>query len=260
MSGELHEAAGGFGSVAEEYERGRPGYPPEALERLRQELELTRTCVAVDLGAGTGKLTRMLGETGARVVAVEPVGPMRERLAASLPLVELVGGVAESLPFAEETFDAVVCAQAFHWFQGDRALREIHRVLKPRGRLGLLWNIRDTSVAWVRALGEILGPYQDAVPNEATGAWRRAFPATDLFGTLNQRRFAHAQLLDADGLVTRYASASYLAILPQEERADVLTRIRRLVETHPDLAGRDRFDLPYVTELYWCAKTEATEL
>jgi SAM-dependent methyltransferase len=255
VSGELHQAAaGGFGSAADEYERARPDYPGEALGRLAEELELTRACRAMDLGAGTGKLTRMLVETGARVVAVEPVGPMRERLAAVLPRLPLVGGMAEALPFTEESFDAVVCAQAFHWFDGVRALREIHRVLKRWGRLGLLWNIRDESVAWARSLGEIVRPYQRAVPNEATGAWRQAFSATELFGTLHQRRFHHAQPLDADGLVTRYASASYIAVLPEAERAGVLERIRRLAQTHPDLAGRERFDLPYITELYWCAR------
>jgi SAM-dependent methyltransferase len=255
VSGRLHEAAaGGFGSAADAYERARPDYPVEALDRLTEELELIRTCRVMDLGAGTGKLTRMLVGTGAQVVAVEPVGPMRDRLAATLPRVPLVGGMAESLPFTEEVFDAVVCAQAFHWFDGERALHEIHRVLKRWGRLGLLWNIRDESVAWARSLGEILQPYQRAVPNEATGEWRRAFSATGLFGKLHQRRFAHSQSLDADGLVTRYASASYIAVLPEEERAEVLERIRRLAETHPDLAGRERFDLPYITELYWCAR------
>jgi SAM-dependent methyltransferase len=256
VSSGIHDtAARGFGSAAEAYERARPGYPAEALDRLSEELELTRICRAMDLGAGTGKLTRPLAETGARVVAVEPVRPMRQRLAAGLPGVALVGGVAESLPFADESFDAVVCAQAFHWFRGERALQEIHRVLKRWGRLGLLWNIRDESVEWVRALGEILQPYQRSVPDESTGEWRRAFSATDLFGTLHQRRFPHSQPLDAEGLVTRYASASYLAILPEDRRDAVLRRIGHLAETHPDLAGRDRFDLPYITELYWCAKT-----
>lgn len=253
MSSGLHEAAGRFGTVAEEYERARPDYPAEALDRLAQELEVTRDCRVMDLGAGTGKLTRMLGRMGATLVAVEPVGPMRDRLAAALPGVAVVAGVAESLPFAGGTFDAVVCAQAFHWFQEDRALGEIHRVLKPWGRLGLLWNVRDESVPWVGALGEIVRPYQRAVPNESAGQWRRAFSATDLFGTLHQRRFPHSQSLDAAGLVTRYASASYLAILPGEQRAEVLGRIRRLAAPTPTWPD-DRFDLPYVTELYWCAR------
>jgi len=255
VTASVHEAAaGGFGAAAEEYERARPDYPVEAVDRLIRELELGPAGQAMDLGAGTGKLTRMLARTGARLVAVEPVEPMWKRFASVLPDTPLVAGVAESLPFGNESFDAIVCAQAFHWFDADVALPEIHRVLKHGGRVGLLWNVRDESVGWVRALSEILEPYQRAVPNESSGEWRRAVSASDLFDNLHQRRFRHAQPLDAGLLVTRYASASYVAVLPEDERADVLERIRRLGRTHPELAGRERFDLPYVTELYWCAR------
>lgn len=255
MSRDVHEAAArGFGVAAEAYERSRPDYPGEALDRLIQELELTRSCVAMDLGAGTGKLTRLLIPTGATLVAVEPVEAMRRAFRSVLPEVRLVGGVAEALPFADETFDAVVCAQAFHWFDGNRALPAIHRVLKRWGRLGLLWNIRDESVTWVRALTEIITPYERTAPREKTHEWRRAFSATDLFGRLHQLRFPHAQRLDPDGLVERFASASFIASLPDRERAEVLGRIRSVAEHHPDVAGRDSFELPYVTEVYWCAK------
>lgn len=255
MSRSVHEAAErGFGASAEAYERSRPDYPSEAIDRLIQELEVTRSCRAMDLGAGTGKLTRLLLPTGAALVAVEPVEAMRVAFSTVLPEVRLVGGVAEALPFLDETFDAVVCAQAFHWFDGDRALPAIHRVLKRWGRLGLLWNVRDESVPWVRELTELIQPYERTAPREKTHEWRRAFSASDLFGRLNQLRFPYAQRLDADGLVERFASVSFIASLSPEERDDVLERIRSLAETHPDLAGRKVFDLPYVTELYWCAK------
>jgi SAM-dependent methyltransferase len=255
VSRSLHEAAErGFGAAAEAYERSRPGYPSEAIDRLTQELELTRSCRAMDLGAGTGKLTRLLLSTGASLVAVEPVEAMRLAFASVLPEVRLVGGVAEALPFTDETFDAVVCAQSFHWFDGDRALTEIHRVLKRKGRLGLLWNVRDESAPWVHELTEIIGPYERTAPREKTHEWRRAFSASDLFGRLNQLRFPHAQRLDVEGLVERFASVSFIASLPSEEGDGVLGRIRSLAETHPDLAGQEEFDLPYVTELYWCAK------
>jgi SAM-dependent methyltransferase len=255
VSRAVHEAAErGFGAAAEAYERSRPDYPAEAIDRLVQELELTRPCLAMDLGAGTGKLARLLLPTGARLVAVEPVGAMRQAFGAVLPDVPVVGAVAEALPFGDETFDAIVCAQAFHWFDGDRALPAMHGVLKRHGRLGLLWNVRDESIPWVGALTEMITPYERAAPREKTHAWRRSFSATDLFGRLHQLRFAHAQRLDPDGLVERFASVSFIASLPVGERGDVLGRIRRLAETHPDLAGRRSFDLPYVTELYWCAK------
>jgi SAM-dependent methyltransferase len=208
----------------------------------------------MDLGAGTGKLTRLLLPAGATLVAVEPVEAMRAEFASVLPEVRMVAGVAEVLPFADGTFDAVVCAQAFHWFDGARALSAIHRVLKRWGRLGLLWNVRDESVQWIRELTEIIDPYERTAPREKTHEWRRTFSASDLFGRLNQLRFPHRQRLDRDGLVERFASASFIASAPPGEREEVLGRIRELAETHPDLADRDEFDLPYMTELYWCAR------
>ena len=257
MSRSVHEAVtGGFGTTAEQYERRRPGYPEQAIDRLVQELEIGRACTVLDLGAGTGKLTRQLATLGSRIVAVEPVEAMRRGFAAAVPGVPVVAGVAESLPVRPGCFDAVVCAQAFHWFDGELALPEIHRALKPHGRFGLLWYSRDESVDWVRQLGEILEPYKSCVPQEETGDWRRAFSVTDWFGTLNRLRFPHTQALDVEGLVERYASASYIAVLAEDEREEILSRIRRLAQVHPDLSGRASFDLPYVTDLYWTARRE----
>ena len=255
MSGSVHEtAARGFGAVADEYERARPGYPAETVERLATELRLGKGTRLLDLGAGTGKLTRMLTPLGSLVVAAEPLASMREHLARVLPDVPLVAAVAEALPFAGSSFDGVVCAQAFHWFDGHRALPEIQRVLAPGGRLALMWNVKDESVPWVRALGDILRPHQQKVPQETTGEWRVSFSSSDGFGPLEEARFSHSQPLDGPGLVERYASASYVATLADNERRDVLERIRALTETHPDLAGKDEFELPYVTELYWSAR------
>jgi SAM-dependent methyltransferase len=255
VTAHLHPAAtAGFGRAAEAYERSRPDYPVEAVDRLVQELEISGDCSVLDMGAGTGKLTRMLVPTGARITAVEPVESMRRALAQAVPETAVIAGAAESIPAADGAFDAVMCAQAFHWFSGDRALAEIHRVLRPHGRLALLWNLRDESVDWVRRLTGIIDRDLGDTPNERTGEWRRAFSATDLFGTLNQRRFPHRQELDLDSLIDRIESVSYIAVLSQADRARVLDEVRELARSHPDLAGRDRFDLPYVTDLYWCAR------
>ena len=252
MSGSVNPAAAeGFGAVADEYERARPDYPRAAVERMTAELRIEAGSRLLDLGAGTGKLTRML--TGTDVVAAEPLSSMRDRFARVLPGVPLVAGVAEALPFRDAVFDAAVCAQAFHWFDGERALAEIHRVLTGAGGLALIWNVKDESMDWVRALGDILRPHQAKVPQETTGRWREAFGSSG-FGPLEEARFPHSQRLDAAGLVERYASASYVATLPEAERRDVLLRVRDLAETHPDLAGREDFELPYVTELYWSAR------
>jgi SAM-dependent methyltransferase len=256
VSTPVHKAAtAGYGRAAEAYERSRPDYPGEAVDRLIQELEINRSCSVLDLGAGTGKLTRMLVPTGARITAVEPVERMRLALARAVPRVAVVAGAAGAIPAVGGAFDAVVCAQAFHWFAGEPALSEIHRVLRPRGRLGLLWNLRDESVDWVRRLGAIIDRHLGNTPVERTGEWHRAFSATDHFGTMNRLRFPHRQVLDLDGLIDRVESVSYIAVLPDAPRARVLDEVRELTRTHPDLAGRHRFDLPYVTELYWCARS-----
>jgi SAM-dependent methyltransferase len=132
---------------------------------------------------------------------------------------------------------------------------EVHRVVRPHGRFALLWNLRDESVGWVRRMTEMIDRYQGDTPNERTGQWRRAFSVTDLFGTLHQLRFTHRQTLDRAGLVERVASISYVAALPEEQRSAVLEEIEDLAATHPDLAGRERFELPYITDLYWCVRS-----
>jgi SAM-dependent methyltransferase len=255
LIGQVHPAAsGGFGAAAEIYERSRPDYPAEAIDRLTQELEIERGGVVLDLGAGTGKLTRMLAPTGARVVALEPVESMRRRFAEVLPGVPLVGGMAEALPFPDETFDAAVAAQAFHWFQADLALEAVSRVLRPSGRLGLLWNVRNETVPWVKELTRLIEPYEARAPREHWKAWRQAFSRSDRFGTLHQRRFPHEQRLGPEGLVDRVASMSFIASLPAGDRESVFEEVRRLVATHPELAGREEFTLPYITDLYWCSR------
>lgn len=132
MTPGLHRAAAvGFARAGADYERGRPGYPTAAVDRLAVELRLGPGRVAVDLAAGTGKLTRALVRTGAELVAVEPVAGMRRKLTASLPSVRALEGTAEAIPLTEGSVDAVLVGQAFHWFDTPVAAREIHRVLRP---------------------------------------------------------------------------------------------------------------------------------
>ena len=143
----IHEQASiGFKRAADAYERGRPEYPAAAVEHLVKTLDIARGSRVVELGAGTGKFTRTLVPTGAEILAVEPVDAMRQKLSELLPGVKMVDGAAEAIPLADASADAVVVAQAFHWFDGERALAEIHRVLKAGGGLGLIWNVRDDSL------------------------------------------------------------------------------------------------------------------
>lgn len=250
----IHEtAARGFGLAAEAYERGRPDYPDEAVAWLMQELRLGPSATVLDLGAGTGKLTRQLVPTGATIVAVEPLESMRRRLASALPGVAALAGTAEAIPLPDRSVDAVVVAQAFHWFRGEVALREIHRVLGPGGRLGLIWNVRDDSVDWVARLTEILDAHAEGIPRFKHEEWKAPFATTRLFGPLRERRFAHAQVMDEPTLIDRIESVSFIATLPPDEHEDVLRRVKRLVETHPAVRRGSLITLPYRTVVYWCA-------
>src|SRR5215217_8960756 len=173
MRGAIHEsAARGFALAPADYERGRPMYPFEAVRRLVRELRVRPDSTVLDLAAGTGKLTRLLGQLSPDVLAVEPVYAMRERLVETLPGVTALAGTAESIPLEDGSLDAVTVGQAFHWFDGDAALAEIHRVLRPGGRLGLIWNVKDESVDWIEKLGGIMEAYRGAAPRVASGAWK----------------------------------------------------------------------------------------
>jgi SAM-dependent methyltransferase len=255
MRAAIHQsAARGFALAPEAYERGRPTYPAEAIERLARELGIGPGRRVLDLAAGTGKLTRKIVETGATVVAVEPVDEMRERLVSALPEVNALAGTAEALPLRDRSVDAVTVGQAFHWFDGDAALAEIHRVLRPRGRLGLIWNVKDESVDWVRRLGEIIEPHRGEAPKVASGAWKEAFERTRLFTPLERARFAFVHETDTATVIARVTSISFIAALPDAEFERVVTQVRELLATHPDTRGRRIFPLRYRTGVYWCER------
>jgi SAM-dependent methyltransferase len=252
---EIHRAAArGFQAAADAYERGRPGYPPEAIAYLVDVLRIGPGASVVDVGAGTGKLLRLLEGTGAELIAVEPVAAMREELHARSPSARSLAGTAEHVPLPEASVDAVVVAQAFHWFDGERALEEFRRILPPAGRLGLVWNVRDQSVDWVARITDIVDPYARGAPRHRSGRWRTAFERTSSFGGLEVLRFPHRHPTTPDGLVDRVLSTSFIAALDEEGRDRVRGQVVELARTHPDLVGRDRFDFPYVTEVWWCER------
>lgn len=237
----------GFGQVGESYEKGRPDYPRAAIEILIDTLRLDARATLLDLGAGTGKMTRLLVPTGARILALEPVEAMRRKLAELVPEATIVDGVAEAIPLGDASVDGVVAAQSFHWFHGDLALGEIHRVLRPKGRLCLVWNVRDERADWVRGISKILDRHGRDAPRHRTGAWREPFQETSLFAPLGERELPHEQTLDLTGLLERAASISYIAALPLAERVAVLDEVRALAEAHPDLAGKTVYTFPYRT-------------
>jgi len=253
----LHTAAAsGFDAGAATYVAGRPDYPEGALSWLVEDLGLCAGRVAVDLGAGTGKFLGLLARTGASLIAVEPVAGMREQLRRAYPRADVRAGQAEALPLEAASVDALVCAQAFHWFATPAALAEMRRVLKIGSRLGLIWNVRDESVGWVAALTKLIAPYEGDAPRYASGRWRAAFPAEG-FSPLHERAFAHAHVGSPERvIVDRVLSTSFIAALPEAERAEVAGGVRKIIAATPELAGRDTVAFPYATHAFACERVE----
>jgi len=247
-------AAVGFERGAGDYEQARPSYPTAAVALVVDVLGLRPGRRVLDLAAGTGKFTRLLVPSGAELVAVEPVAAMREELVSQVPGVEALDGRAEDLPIDDGSVDAVVSAQAFHWFDATRALAEVHRVLRAGGRLALVWNVRNERVDWVRQFGTILVAAAGRKPYVDGTDWAAVVASSGGFTELRRERFTYDQPIDADLLVQRAASTSFVSALPDDERARCLDRVRELTRTHPDLAGRDMFDFPYLTDVFWCER------
>jgi len=244
-------AAEGFRRAANAYQRGRPAYPAEAVAWLVEALRIGPGTAVVDVSAGTGKFTAQLVPTGATIIAVEPVDTMRATLIADLPTVTALPGTAEGLPLATASADAIVVAQAFHWFNAPVALREFHRVLRPGGRLGVIWNERDTTVDWPRELDEIVEPFRRGAPHPRS---QRDVDLGDLFGPPVRADLSHVQSVDIEGLRDRVASMSFIAVLADDERAKVLDRVAALAASHPATAGRKVFPIPYRTTALWAER------
>jgi SAM-dependent methyltransferase len=238
-------AAAGFGAAAELYERARPSYPADAVDWIARRAGLAPGATVVDVGAGTGKLTRLLVPTGARVIAVEPLEEMRAKLEQVVPGVEALAGTAEEIPLPDGSADAVVVAQAFHWFDADRALAELHRVLREDGVLALIWNSRDLDDPLQCVLEEVLRPLRETAIDQQLGAWREPFRASSMFGPVEEAQFRYEQRLTTDGLCARVASTSFVAVMAPVERDALLVHVRALT-----YGLEEPFAFPYVTEIY----------
>jgi len=249
-----HAAAQGFSTQADTYARGRPDYPPALTQWLQDTLGLRASKTVLDLGAGTGKFSKLLQATGATVIAVEPVAAMRAQLSAALPAVQALEGTAEAIPLPDASVDAVVCAQAFHWFANQAAMTEIARVLRPGGRLGLVWNVRDESVDWVAQLTTIMTPYEGDAPRFYKGDWKAVFPA-DGFGSLELASLPYEHVGPAQQvIVDRVMSVSFIASLPAAEQDKVRAQLQAVIDGSPALAGKAALAFPYRTEAYSCRR------
>jgi SAM-dependent methyltransferase len=227
-----------FAEVAGAYERARPGYPEEAVRWLAGDEPRD----VVDLGAGTGKLTRALVALGHRVTAIEPLPEMLELLPQNAPGAFAILGNAEVIPLPDAHADVVTCGQSFHWFDHPVALPEIARVLRSGGRLALVWNTRDEREPWVARLSKLIG-------SESTGAGDVQLPIREsgLFGDVEAAEFASEQVLDRETMLDLVLSRSYCAKLPPLERVPILEAVGALYD---EVAGPDGIRLPYVTECY----------
>jgi SAM-dependent methyltransferase len=237
-----------FDRNAAEYERARPSYPPAAVEHLRITLGLGPGVRVLDLGAGTGKLTRLLVPLGCDVVAVEPGPAMRAELAAAVPGVELHDGTAEAIPLPDASVDAITVAQAFHWFDPARAVPEMARVLRPGGGLALVWNERDDRVPWVAELQRVQR-WTTRAPYDSTTDWAARLAPHGGFTPATCARFDWAQPMTADLLVDAARSRSYITAMEPAEREPILAAVRALVHGRPE-----PFDLPHVTQVWTCRR------
>jgi ubiquinone/menaquinone biosynthesis C-methylase UbiE len=241
---EAPDWAHSFGGVADAYERGRPSYPAEAARWLLGE----RPASVLELGAGTGKLTRVLVELGHDVHATDPDAAMLAVLEEKLPGVRTAVASAEDIPLPDASVDAVIAAQAFHWFDLDRALPEIARVLRPNGRICLLWNQRNEKIPWVRRLGALIGT-QEQLRDPA-----QALIFSELFGFVEDHEFSHWQVIDRESIQDLVLSRSNVAVLDEETRRAKLAEVVAFYDEYG--RGMDGMQLPYAAS---CFRAEALD-
>jgi SAM-dependent methyltransferase len=225
-----------FGAAAGQYDRGRPTYPEDAVNWLLPG----GARKVLDLGAGTGQLTRRLIARGLDVVAVEPSEGMREQFTQALPNVSALAGSAERIPLTDNAVDAVLVAQAWHWVDVERAVPEVARVLSQGGRLGLIWNIRDEREDWVAQLGQIM---HQGIEQDMRSTSPRIGPP---FGPVERFDVEWTYHLKPKDLLDLVASRSYVITLPATERQALDAKVRHLLDTHPALADEQDIQMPYI--------------
>jgi SAM-dependent methyltransferase len=230
-----------FGRAVGDYERGRPSYPRDAVDWMLERAG--RVSYVVDVGAGTGKFTASLVARGLSVTAVEPDPAMLARLATNHPAVVSLAGTAESMPLDDASADLVTFAQSWHWVDVAAASAEVARVLRPGGALALVWNIRDPEVDWVRRLGEVMGSskaeqYDSHEPHLAAPLAIRDYA-----------EFLWENPLSREELFAMVTSRSYVITMDATDREALLAALGELLDTHPDLAGRTEYRMPYRTRV-----------
>ncbi|WP_063021314.1 class I SAM-dependent methyltransferase [Nocardia niwae] len=237
--------ASSFGDHAAAYAEHRPDYPTAAIRWALAAVAHRRPFTVLDLGAGTGKLTRGLLAVGATVIAVEPDEHMRAELTRGLPDVTAHAGTAEAIPVQDDSVDAIIAGQAFHWFDLDRAYPEFRRVLRPGGVLAALWNTDDSTVDWVAGLKRVAG---SSASTALALIGHVELPDHPLFREheFEQSTFPHRHRRTAESLTATIGTHSHTLVVSAQERAEVLARIMAYLRERPETAEGE-FDLPILT-------------
>ena len=240
-----------FGAAAAAYAEHRPGYAEAAVRWALEPVGDPQPAGVrvADVGAGTGKLTATLVGLGAEVTAVEPDPQMLAELRQTMPAVRSVPGSAEAIPLPDASLDAVLAGQAMHWFDMDRALPEIARVLRPGGVLAGLWNVDDDRVGWVAGLAEISKRKSSITLTrwrDGAGQSRQERLGSGLFEAAEVAEFGHGQVRTADSLLATIGTHSHLLVMDEAERVALLARVDDFLRRQPETA-RGEFTLPMVT-------------
>jgi ubiquinone/menaquinone biosynthesis C-methylase UbiE len=252
-------AAQGFQQAATVYEQARPSYPNELIDFIKTLHD--KPNIIIDLGAGTGKLTRLLAPLGAReIIAIEPVAAMRENLKTIPIITKIVDGTAEHIPFEDHSIDMILCAQAFHWFANHRALAEFNRVLKSNGVLVLIWNSDGHSgIGWAASIHEYIDSLNSScTPRYKTMAWKEAFHDQNYFSELQHKQFSNTHRVTRDLALNRILSTSFVASLSPEQQTKLVDEVRKRLDNAEEIRGVEELDINYVANVYWCSPLKSS--
>lgn len=252
MTQSLHPSAQkGFSLGAELYQQVRPSYPPEILVWLQDQLKVSENSTVIDLGSGTGKFLPFLLQTQAKVIAFEPVTAMREQLEQSYSTVECLQTSSDQLLVKDESINAIICAQSFHWFSNIETLKEMYRVLIHAGHLGLVWNQRDITVDWVKALADEIARFEADTPRYHSEKWKQVFEQQQLFQFNGLQTFQLQHTGTVEQVVSkRLLSTSLIAAMPEHQQQQLKARFEQIVFDFTGLTAQDQIDFPYTTFAY----------
>ena len=252
MTQSLHPSAEkGFGAAAALYQQARPDYPEALSGWLRQTLQLNPQDTLLDLGTGTGKFLPVLQALSTHLTAADPVPAMLQQLHEAHPDVRTVQAFSHALPLPDQSQRAVFCAQAFHWFANTETLQEIWRVLQPQGFLVLIWNQRDVSIDWVKALADMILPYEGDTPRYHSGQWQKAFQQQKLFRLQEHTQFKQMHRGTVENVVSkRLLSTSFIAAMPQAQQQALKRQFEQTVFDFLGKQAQDEIEFPYTTHVY----------